>query len=185
MTTSFWKLLKADLERYRQAKQRGLCRTLVYCLLNPDFYPLLLHRLAHAFYSNTPRVAVLLARLAKILTTTDIGPGAEIGGGCLIIHGIGLVIGNGAVIGSNSTLYHQVTIGTKWGILDPADKTYPVIGKNVTLFPGAKILGSVRIGDNAIVGANAVVIEDVPPDVIIAGNPARVITRSDSSLVVN
>lgn len=92
----------------------------------------------------------------------------KIGKDLEIAHFNGLVIGHGAVIGDNCKLYQQVTIGRK-------NNKYPTIGKNVVIYAGAKVLGDIRIGDNAVIGANAVVIKDVPDYGVAVGVPARVI----------
>lgn len=102
--------------------------------------------------------------------------GIEIGGGCVIgkalkiEHLSGIVIGKKAVIGDNCTLYHQVTLGKKNG-------GYPTIGNNVTLYPGAKILGNICVGEGAVIGAGAVVTKDVEPHTVMAGIPARPIKK--------
>jgi serine O-acetyltransferase len=79
------------------------------------------------------------------------------------------VIGPGVIIGSDCRIFHNVTLGSRDGT------TYPVVGNGVTLYPGAVILGAVHLGDNSVVGANAVVLNDVGPNQIVAGNPARLI----------
>ncbi len=104
--------------------------------------------------------------------------GVEIGSGCVIGEGLslphynGIVIGEGTVIGDNCTIYQQVTLGQKNG-------GYPVLGNNVTVYPGARIIGNIRIGDNAVIGANAVVLNDVEEGQTVAGVPARVISARE------
>ena len=95
-----------------------------------------------------------------------ITPGAKIGKHLTIPHPNGIVVGKGREIGDNVTIYHQVTIGQNHG-------KYPVIGNNVIIYAGAKIVGGIRVGDNCIVGANAVVIDDVPENNILGGVPAK------------
>ena len=87
-----------------------------------------------------------------------------------MVHAIGIVIGSGAVIGDNCKIYQQVTIGKEKG-------KFPIIGDNVTIYSGAKIIGDVKIGNNAIIGANAVVTRDVPDNCVAVGVPARVIKK--------
>ena len=93
---------------------------------------------------------------------------AKIGDGLRVNHFQGIVIGEGVEIGDNCKIYQQVTLGQK-------DGKYPAIGNNVTIYAGAKIIGDVKVGDGAIVGANAVVTKDVPVGSVVAGVPARVI----------
>ena len=99
-----------------------------------------------------------------------LSPEAKIGDGLHMMHFLGIVIGSGVVIGNNCTIYQQVTIGKEKG-------KFPKIGDNVIIYSGAKILGGVTIGDNSIIGANAVVITDVPENSIAVGVPARIIYR--------
>jgi serine O-acetyltransferase len=117
--------------------------------------------------------AALLLQIGRILSGIDIVPGAQIGAGTVFIHGHGIVIGAGAVIGENCRIFQQVTVGTHDGL------GYPTIGNDVTLYPGAKIIGPITIGDGARVGANAVVLIDVPAGATAVGNPATVTSGHD------
>lgn len=100
---------------------------------------------------------------------------AKVGKGLSIPHFQGVVVGGGVVLGDNCTVYQQVTLGQSRG-------KFPVIGDNVTIFAGAKVVGGVHVGDNAIIGANAVVTKDVPANAIVGGIPARVIKMRDIEL---
>lgn len=113
--------------------------------------------------------------------------GAELDAGCKIVPGLrlphganGLVIYKKSVIGQNVTIYHQVTLGGR----NKSDSQPPKVGDDVEIFAGAKLLGSVRIGEVAVIGANAVVIKDVPAFCLAVGVPARVIDRSGTTAVV-
>lgn len=99
-----------------------------------------------------------------------ISPKCSIGSNIQIEHFFGIVIGGNTVIGDNCKIYHQTTFGQKNG-------KYPIIGNNVTIFPGAKIIGNIKIGDNSVIGANAVVLHDVPSNSTAVGVPARVISK--------
>ena len=101
-----------------------------------------------------------------------ISPGARIGVNLRLPHPDGVVIGEGCKIGENVTIYQQVTIGQNRG-------KYPVIGDGVIVYAGAKIVGDIHIGDNSIVGANAVVTKDIPANSIWGGNPARELQKRD------
>jgi serine O-acetyltransferase len=120
------------------------------------------------------RAAALILLFGKFISGIEIVHGALIGPGTVFIHGTGIVIGPAAIVGSDCRIFHNVTLGTRDGT------TYPVIGDGVTLYPGAVILGGVRIGDNSVVGANAVVLSDVGANEIVAGNPARFVGTVDS-----
>lgn len=97
-----------------------------------------------------------------------ISPGAVLGSHVLFPHPTGIVIGNGVVVGDYSVIYQDVTLGQERG-------QYPELGNRVTVYAGAKIIGNVYVGDNAVIGANAVVVKDVPANAIVAGVPARII----------
>ena len=106
----------------------------------------------------------------------EIHPGATIGRRVFIDHGMGIVIGETAEIGDDSTLYHGVTLGgTSWN----KGKRHPTLGRGVVIGAGAKVLGPIRVGDNAKIGSNAVVVRDVPPGATAVGVPARILTSAD------
>ena len=119
------------------------------------------------------RLASLLLSLGKFISGIEIVHGATIGKGTVFIHGMGIVIGPGAVIGENCRIFHNVTLGSRDGV------TYPSIGNDVVLYPGSVVLGGISLGTGCVVGANAVVLFDVEPYAIVAGNPARVIGRRE------
>lgn len=101
-----------------------------------------------------------------------ISPSAEIGENLKLPHPTGVVIGLDAKIGYNCTIYQQVTIGQK-------NEKYPSIGNGVTIYPGAKVVGDVKIGNNVVIGANAVVLKDLPDNCIAVGVPARIIKKDN------
>lgn len=129
------------------------------------------HRFAHRLWNlpggKTP--ARLVSQLSRFLTGIEIHPGATIGRRFFIDHGMGVVIGETAEIGDDCMLYHGVTLGGR--DLRPT-KRHPTLGNGVTVGAGAKVLGPVTIGDRSVIGANAVVVHDVPSDSIAVGIPA-------------
>ncbi|MGA8747109.1 MAG: serine O-acetyltransferase [Solirubrobacterales bacterium] len=132
---------------------------------------LLAHRLAHAlFESGAPTLARTIAYLTRVLTGVEIHPAARIGEGFFIDHGSGVVIGESAEIGERVTLYQGVTLG---GTGTEPGKRHPTVGDDVTIGAGAKLLGPISVGDGAKVGANTVVVEDVPPGATVVGNPGH------------
>jgi serine O-acetyltransferase len=136
-------------------------------LLYPGPKAVALHRLAHALYRlEFFFLARLISELSRWLTGIEIHPGAKIGARLVIDHGMGVVIGETAEIGDDCLIYHGVTLG---GVSLTDKKRHPSIGSQVILGAGAKILGPVRVGDRAKVGAGALVTKDVPPKATVVG----------------
>ncbi len=134
------------------------------------------HRFAHALLkARVPLLPRLISQTARFLTGIEIHPGAEIGEGLFIDHGMGVVIGETAVIGKNVTLFQGVTLG---GTGKERGKRHPNIEDNAVIGTGAKILGNITIGANSYIGANAVVLKDVPANATVVGVPGR-ITRQE------
>lgn len=132
---------------------------------------LLAHRLAHALReAGVPLAPRAIAYLSRAVTGVEIHPAARIGPEFFIDHGSGVVIGETAEIGRRVTLYQGVTLG---GTGFQRGKRHPTLGENVTVGSGAKLLGPIAVGDGAKVGANTVVVEDVPPNSTVVGNPGH------------
>jgi serine O-acetyltransferase len=132
---------------------------------------LLAHRAAHALLeAGVPMLPRVIAYLTRAVTGVEIHPAARIGNEFFIDHGSGVVIGETAVIGNCVTLYQGVTLG---GTGFQRGKRHPTLGDNVTVGSGAKLLGPIAVGDGAKVGANTVVVEDVPPGATVVGNPGH------------
>jgi len=132
---------------------------------------LLAHRVAHALWeSEVPFAPRAIAYASRAVTGVEIHPAARIGSEFFIDHGSGVVIGETTEIGDRVTLYQGVTLG---GTGFARGKRHPTLEDNVTVGSGAKLLGPVTVGRNAKVGANTVVIEDVPPETTVVGNPGH------------
>jgi serine O-acetyltransferase len=146
----------------------------------PGVHALIAHRVAHALWRRGWRYAARFASfLARLFTNVDIHPGARIGRRFFIDHGAGVVIGETAEIGDDVTLYHGVTLGgTTWH----PGKRHPTLGDHVVVGAGAKILGAITIGSRVRVGANSVVVKNVPSDRTVVGIPARVVRRESPIL---
>src|SRR5277367_6513714 len=137
----------------------------------PGLHALLAHRLAHALYgAGVPFAPRLIAAVARSLTGVEIHPAARIGARFVVDHGMGVVIGETAEIGDDVTLYQGVTLG---GTGFATGKRHPTVQDNVTVGSGAKMLGPITIGHGAKIGANTVVIHDVPPNTTVVGNPGH------------
>jgi serine O-acetyltransferase len=132
---------------------------------------LLAHRISHAMYeARVPIVPRFLANVTKVVTGVEIHPAARIGRALFIDHGSGVVIGETAEVGDDVTLYQGVTLGgTGFG----RGKRHPTLGSEVVVGSGAKLLGPIEVGDRVKVGANSVVIHDVPPNATVVGNPGH------------
>ncbi len=132
---------------------------------------LLAHRIAHAMRAaGVPVAPRVIAYLTRAVTGIEIHPAANIGAEFFIDHGAGVVIGETAEIGRRVTLYQGVTLG---GTGFQRGKRHPTLGDNVTVGSGAKLLGPIAVGDGAKIGANTVVVEDVPPSSTVVGNPGH------------
>ena len=145
-------------------------------LLYPGLHALVYYRIAHALYiMHLFFLARLLSQAGRFFTGIEIHPGAKIGRRFFIDHGLGVVVGETTIIGDDVLLYQGVTLGGT-GIVK--GKRHPTVGNNVVVGTGAKVLGNITIGDNSYIGANAVVIKDVPPNSTVVGVPGR-ITKQD------
>jgi serine O-acetyltransferase len=134
---------------------------------------LLAHRVAHELYrSQVPLIPRSIAFASRAVTGVEIHPAARIGQEFFIDHGSGVVIGETAEIGDRVTLYQGVTLG---GTGFARGKRHPTVEDDVTIGSGAKLLGPVTVGHGAKVGANTVVIEDVPPNSTVVGNPGHTV----------
>lgn len=142
-------------------------------LLYQGFHALVYHRLAHWLYRRKRFfLARALSQFARHMTGIEIHPGAKIGKRLFIDHGMGIVIGETAEVGDDCTIYHGVTLG---GTGHDAGKRHPTVGNNVLISTGAKVLGPFKVGDNSRIGANAVVLQEVPPNSTVVGIKARVV----------
>ena len=145
-------------------------------LFYPGLHALWLHRAAHALWRNGFKlVARGLSTFSRWATGIEIHPGAQIGPGFFIDHGMATVIGETAEIGENVTLYHNVTLG---GVSWEKVKRHPTLEDHVVVGAGAQILGPIVIGAHSRIGANSVVVKDVPPRSVVVGIPGRVKSRN-------
>jgi serine O-acetyltransferase len=141
----------------------------------PGLWAIFWHRITHRlFLANFKVLARVIMGLSQILTNIDIHPAARIGRRVFIDHGIGIVIGETSIVGNDVTIYQGVTLG---GVNLARGKRHPTIEDGVVIGSGAKILGNITIGANSKIGANSVVIKNVPADSTAVGIPARVIKK--------
>lgn len=150
--------------------------TLEILLTYSGLHAILMYRVAHKLYEKKLFLpARMISQFARFLTGIEIHPGAKIGKGFFIDHGSGVVIGETTEIGDNCLVYQGVTLG---GTGKEKGKRHPTLGNNVMVGSGARVLGPFKVGDNAKIAANAVVLEEVPPDCTAVGVPARIVRRN-------
>lgn len=164
--------LKKLLKTYK-TKDPAATNSLIILLTYPGVHAIFSHRIAHFFYNlKCKSFARILSQISRFNTGIEIHPGAKIGKRLFIDHGIGVVIGETAVIGNDVTIFHQVTLG---GTGKDIGKRHPTIHDNVMISAGAKILGPVDIGENSKIGANAVILGDLPANSTAVGLPAKIV----------
>ena len=166
--------LRESVRAYRE-RDPAARSDLEVLLCYPGLHAIIWHRMAHVLWTQGLfLLGRLVSHFGRFLTGIEIHPAAKIGRRLIIDHGMGVVIGETAEIGDDVYLYHQVTLG---GTSSTRGKRHPTIGNGVIIGAGAKVLGSILVGDNARIGANAVVIAAVPPDTTVVGIPARPVER--------
>lgn len=168
---SIWPNFRRDLRRIREIKRKGTLRTFVEAVLfDSGFQALAAYRMGSSFRKwGWPVLPAVFRRWAIGSCGIDILPEARIGGGCYIAHGLGLVVGGTTVVGEDCTLLQGVTLGEARFSEDAC----PRIGNRVTIGVNAAVLGGISVGDDAFVGAGAVVLDDVPAASLAVGTPAR------------
>jgi serine O-acetyltransferase len=173
---SFWRLIREDI-RCVKARDPAARYELEIALTYPGVHAVIYHRIANRLWRAGLRFpARLLSWFARLLTNVDIHPGATIGRRFFIDHGAGVVIGETAEVGDDVTLYHGVTLGgTSWS----TGKRHPTIQRGVLIGAGAKVLGPIIVAEGARIGANSVVVDDVPPGMTVVGIPGRVVRPVD------
>ena len=165
--------LQSIIDRDPAAKSK-----LSLILTYPGVKAVFFHRIANFFHlAKFHLVARIISQLSRFLTGIEIHPGAKIGRNLFIDHGMGVVIGETSEIGNNVTIYHMVTLGGIAPSINSNDqrqvKRHPTLGDCVVVGSGAQILGPVKIGTHAKIGANAVVTKDVPENAVMVGIPAK------------
>jgi serine O-acetyltransferase len=165
----------AETVRIYRERDPAARSALEVILCYPGLHALLWHAMAHRLWGwglTTP--GRFVAHIGRWLTGIEIHPAARIGRRRVIDHGMGVVIGETAQIGDDCYIYHQVTLGVARTM---GGKRHPTVGNNVIIGAGAKVLGPIHVGDNARIGANAVVVDNVAADTTVVGIPARPVER--------
>ncbi len=159
--------------RAYQARDPASRSRLEIFLLYPGVHAVIFHRVSHWLWRHHLRfLARLNSQLGRHCTGIEIHPGAQLGRRLVMDHGMGIVIGETAEVGDDCLIYHGVTLG---GTGKDTGKRHPTIGNNVMIACGAKVLGPFKVGDNARIAANAVVLQEVPDDATAVGIPAKIV----------
>jgi serine O-acetyltransferase len=168
MLEAFRRDVTAAMERDPAVRSR-----LEVVLCYPGIHALAFHRLAHRLWGAGWWVtARFVSHVSRFLTGIEIHPGARIGSGVFIDHGMGLVIGETAEVGDDVTLYQGVTLG---GTSLKREKRHPTLERDVVVGTGAAVIGAIRVGEGARIGAGSVVVAEVPPNSVVVGVPGKVI----------
>src|SRR6201996_6742204 len=165
----------------RAAKDRDPANptTLQVIVAYPGVHAIWGHRISRSLWNRGAKAAARgFAELTRILTGVEIHPGATLGSGLFIDHATGVVIGETAEVGEDVKIYHGVTLG---GSGRDTVKRHPTIGDRVVIGAGAKVLGAIKVGDDSRIGANSVVVKEVPSSAVVVGVPGQVISRSRPS----
>jgi serine O-acetyltransferase len=171
-------MLAAIRQDIRAAKERDPAEptTMQVIVAYPGVHAIWGHRISHWLWNRGARLAArTLGELTRILTGVEIHPGAILGSGLFIDHATGVVIGETAEVGDDVTIFHGVTLG---GTGRDTGKRHPTIGDRVIIGAGAKVLGPIKIGDDSRIGANSVVVKEVPSSSVVVGVPGQIISRA-------
>ena len=156
-------------------------------LTYPGVKAVFFHQISNFFYkAGFDIVARIISQTVRFFTGIEIHPGAKIGKNLFIDHGMGVVIGETSEIGDNVTLYHAVTLGGSSPSIDSErqrhEKRHPTIGNDVVIGSGAQIIGPIKVGNNARIAANAVVVKDVPENATMVGIPAKAVKLENKGI---
>ena len=174
--------IRADIKAIREHDPAARSSAEVFFLYS-GFHAILYHRLSNFLFRHKRFfLARWVSQHARRRTGIEIHPAAKIGRGVFIDHGMGVVIGETAEVGDNCVIYQGVTLG---GTGKDRGKRPPTLGNNVMVGAGAKILGPFRVADNAKIAANAVVLEEIPPDSTAVGVPAKIVRREGQRVEQN
>lgn len=175
--------IKKDLE-YIMSSDPAARNKIELFLLYPSVHAMIMYRISHFLYTKKRFfLARFISQVSRFFTQIEIHPGAKIGDGILIDHGSGVVIGETTIIGDRVTIYQGATLGATGN--EKNFKRHPTIGSDVVIGSGAKVLGPIQIGDNVKVGANSVVLDDVPSNSTAVGMPAKIKTNYKNLRVVD
>ncbi len=160
---------------------RGFWGAMEVIFTYAGFHATIMHRITHFLHTklHIPFLPRVISQFSRFMTGIEIHPAAKIGKGFFIDHGMGVVIGETTIVGDGCVLFQGVTLG---GTGKETGKRHPTLGNNVMVSAGAKVLGNITIGDNVKIGAQSVVLKDVPPDSTVVGVPGRVVIHKGKKI---
>jgi len=171
---NYFEMIRRDIDSVRE-RDPAARSTLEIFLVYSGLHAIWVHRITHWLWKRNVKLpARMLSQTARWLTGIEIHPGATIGSGFFIDHGMGVVIGETAEVGADVTIYHGVTLG---GTSLNKGKRHPTLGDRVVVGAGAKVLGNITIGSDTLIGANSVVLSNVPSHSTVVGIPGKVVRR--------
>lgn len=146
--------------------------------LYPSLQSIIYHKISSFFYKYRMFfIARFISQFSRFITGIEIHPGAQIGKRVFFDHGMGIVVGETAIIGDDCVIFHGVTLG---GVLSTKEKRHPTLERNVVVGAGAKILGNIVIGENSRIGANSVILKDIPKNSVAVGVPGKILKKDDN-----
>ena len=174
--SAIFKWLNREIENIMEKDPAAKSKLEVF-FLYPSLQSVIYYKVSSFFYKYKAFfIARVVSQFGRFMTGIEIHPGAQIGKNVFFDHGMGIVVGETAVIGDNCIIFHGVTLG---GVASTKTKRHPTLENNVTIGAGAKILGNITIGENSKIGANSVVLKDIPKNSVAVGIPGRIVQKVD------
>ena len=174
--SAIFKWLNREIENIMEKDPAAKSKLEVF-FLYPSLQSVIYYKVSSFFYKYKAFfIARVVSQFGRFMTGIEIHPGAQIGKNVFFDHGMGIVVGETAVIGDNCIIFHGVTLG---GVASTKTKRHPTLENNVTIGAGAKILGNIIIGENSKIGANSVVLKDIPKNSVAVGIPGRIVQKVD------
>ena len=174
--SAIFKWLNREIENIMEKDPAAKSKLEVF-FLYPSLQSVIYYKVSSFFYKYKAFfIARVVSQFGRFMTGVEIHPGAQIGKNVFFDHGMGIVVGETAVIGDNCIIFHGVTLG---GVASTKTKRHPTLENNVTIGAGAKILGNIIIGENSKIGANSVVLKDIPKNSVAVGIPGRIVQKVD------
>jgi len=174
--SAIFKWLNREIENIMEKDPAAKSKLEVF-FLYPSLQSVIYYKVSSFFYKYKAFfIARVVSQFGRFMTGIEIHPGAQIGKRVFFDHGMGIVVGETAIIGDDCVIFHGVTLG---GVLSIKTKRHPTLENNVIVGAGAKILGNILIGENSRIGANSVILKDIPKNSVAVGIPGRIVQKAD------